>query len=41
MSDMPVAEVYIVPSKEKPTEVGERGVPPIAPVPHGIFAATG
>ena len=42
MSDMPKVEVYIVASKEKPTGVGEPGVPPIAPaVSNAIFAATG
>ena len=42
MSDMPVVEVYIVPSTEVPTGVGEPGVPPIAPaVSNAIFAATG
>ena len=29
--DMPKVEVVIVPSAEKPTGVGEPGVPPIAP----------
>ncbi len=42
MSDMPVVEVYIVPSGEKPTGVGEPGVPPVAPaVSNAVFAATG
>jgi isoquinoline 1-oxidoreductase beta subunit len=42
MSDMPVVEVYIMPSMETPTGVGEPGVPPIAPaVSNAIFAATG
>ncbi|MGI3900621.1 MAG: molybdopterin cofactor-binding domain-containing protein [Janthinobacterium lividum] len=42
MSDMPVVEVYIMPSGEVPTGVGEPGVPPIAPaVSNAIFAATG
>ena len=42
MSEMPKVEVYIVASKEKPTGVGEPGVPPIAPaVSNAIFAATG
>ncbi|WP_158808156.1 xanthine dehydrogenase family protein molybdopterin-binding subunit [Beijerinckia sp. L45] len=42
MSDMPVVEVYIMPSMEKPTGVGEPGVPPVAPaVSNAIFAATG
>ena len=42
MSDMPKIEVYIVPSTEAPTGVGEPGVPPVAPaVSNAIFAATG
>ena len=42
MSDMPKIEVYIMPSKEVPTGVGEPGVPPVAPaVSNAIFAATG
>jgi isoquinoline 1-oxidoreductase beta subunit len=42
ISEMPAVEVYIVPSTEKPTGVGEPGVPPIAPaVANAIFAATG
>jgi isoquinoline 1-oxidoreductase subunit beta len=42
MSDMPVVEVHVVPSTEKPTGVGEPGLPPIAPaVANAIAAATG
>jgi isoquinoline 1-oxidoreductase beta subunit len=42
MSDMPKVEVYIVPSGEAPTGIGEPGVPPVAPaVSNAIFAATG
>jgi isoquinoline 1-oxidoreductase beta subunit len=42
MSDMPKVEVYIMPSNEAPTGVGEPGVPPVAPaVSNAIFAATG
>jgi isoquinoline 1-oxidoreductase beta subunit len=42
ISDMPHVEVHIVPSGEKPTGVGEPGVPPIAPaLANAIFAATG
>jgi isoquinoline 1-oxidoreductase beta subunit len=41
-NEMPKVEVHIVPSAEKPTGVGEPGVPPIAPaVANAIFAATG
>jgi isoquinoline 1-oxidoreductase beta subunit len=39
---MPVVEVYIVPSAEPPTGVGEPGVPPIAPaVANALAAVTG
>src|SRR2546426_2634231 len=31
MNEMPVVEVHIVPSTEKPGGIGEVGVPPIAP----------
>ncbi|MGA7222897.1 MAG: xanthine dehydrogenase family protein molybdopterin-binding subunit [Candidatus Acidiferrales bacterium] len=42
MFESPAIEVYIVPSSEKPTGVGEPGVPPVAPaVTNAIFAATG
>ena len=42
MDQMPKVEVYIVDSKEKPTGVGEPGVPPIAPaVANAIAALTG
>ena len=42
INEMPVVEVHIVPSTEKPTGVGEPGVPPIAPaVANAIAAATG
>ncbi|HEX2826255.1 MAG TPA: xanthine dehydrogenase family protein molybdopterin-binding subunit [Burkholderiales bacterium] len=42
IGEMPRVEVYIVPSTEKPTGVGEPGVPPIAPaVANAIAAATG
>jgi isoquinoline 1-oxidoreductase beta subunit len=42
MDEMPVAEVYIVPSDSHPSGIGEMGVPPIAPaVANAVFAATG
>jgi len=42
MRDMPEVEVHIVPSTERPTGVGEPGLPPLAPaVTSAIFAATG
>lgn len=41
INEMPNVEVHIVASREKPTGVGEPGVPPIAPaVANAIFAAT-
>ncbi len=42
MSEMPVVEVYLVPSGDLPGGVGEPGTPPIAPaVANAVFAATG
>jgi isoquinoline 1-oxidoreductase subunit beta len=42
LNEMPVVEVHIVPSREKPGGVGEPGVPPIAPaVANAIHALTG
>jgi isoquinoline 1-oxidoreductase beta subunit len=42
INESPQIEVYIVPSTENPTGVGEPGVPPVAPaVANAIFAATG
>jgi isoquinoline 1-oxidoreductase subunit beta len=42
MSEAPAIEVFIVPSEEKPTGVGEPSVPPVAPaLSNAIFAATG
>jgi isoquinoline 1-oxidoreductase beta subunit len=42
INQMPEVEVYIMPSTEPPTGVGEPGTPPIAPaVANAIFAATG
>jgi len=42
MNEMPVIEVHIVPGGEKPTGVGEPGVPPVAPaVANALFALTG
>jgi isoquinoline 1-oxidoreductase subunit beta len=42
MFESPEVEVYIVPSTENPTGVGEPGVPPVASaLANAIFAATG
>ena len=42
MNEMPKVEVYIVPSAEAPTGVGEPGVAPVGPaVANAVFAATG
>jgi isoquinoline 1-oxidoreductase beta subunit len=42
MFESPKIEVYIVPSSENPTGVGEPGVPPVAPaLANAIFACTG
>lgn len=42
INEMPKVEVHIVPSLEKPTGVGEPGVPPIAPaVANALAMATG
>jgi isoquinoline 1-oxidoreductase beta subunit len=42
MDEMPLIEVYIVPSDRRSTGIGEMGVPPIAPaIANAVFAATG
>ncbi|POA35625.1 MULTISPECIES: xanthine dehydrogenase family protein molybdopterin-binding subunit [unclassified Pseudomonas] len=42
LNEMPVVEVHIVPSTEKPGGIGETGVPPTAPaVANAVFALTG
>ena len=42
INEMPAVEVHIVASNEKPTGVGEPGVPPIAPaLANAIYHATG
>ncbi|MBN1454443.1 MAG: xanthine dehydrogenase family protein molybdopterin-binding subunit [Anaerolineales bacterium] len=42
MDEMPVVEVYLIDSDERPTGIGEMGVPPIAPaVANAVYAATG
>ena len=39
---MPEVEVHIVPSRERPTGVGEPGVPPVGPaVANALYALTG
>ena len=38
---MPAVEVFIVPSTEKPTGVGEPGVPPLAPAVANAVARAG
>lgn len=42
LEEMPVVEVHLVPGGDKPTGVGEPGVPPIAPaVANALFVLTG
>lgn len=42
INEMPVVEVYIVPSVDDPGGVGEPGLPPLAPaVTNAVFALTG
>ncbi len=42
INEMPVIEVYIMPSDEEPGGIGEPAVPPIAPaVANAVFAGTG
>ena len=42
MNEMPSVETYILPSTNRPTGMGEPGVPPIAPaIANAIFALTG
>jgi isoquinoline 1-oxidoreductase beta subunit len=42
MNEMPPVEVHIVPSADKPTGIGEPGVPPIAPaLCNALFALRG
>jgi isoquinoline 1-oxidoreductase subunit beta len=42
MNEMPTVDVYIVPSEETPTGMGEPAVPPLAPaICNAVFAATG
>ncbi|MFM2289813.1 MAG: isoquinoline 1-oxidoreductase, beta subunit [Pseudomonadota bacterium] len=42
MNEMPTVDVHIVPSTERPTGIGEPGVPPIAPaLCNALFALTG
>ncbi|WP_207265248.1 xanthine dehydrogenase family protein molybdopterin-binding subunit [Pseudomonas sp. GW101-3H06] len=42
LNEMPVVQVHILPSSEKPGGIGEAGVPPTAPaVANAVFALTG
>ncbi|SEN17497.1 isoquinoline 1-oxidoreductase, beta subunit [Pseudomonas sp. ok272] len=42
LNEMPVVQVHIVPSTDKPGGIGETGVPPVAPaVANAVFALTG
>ncbi len=42
LNEMPVVEVHLVPGGDRPTGVGEPGVPPIAPaVANALFVLTG
>ncbi|HSL42940.1 MAG TPA: molybdopterin cofactor-binding domain-containing protein, partial [Anaerolineales bacterium] len=42
INEMPLVEVYLVQSDQRPSGMGEMGVPPIAPaVANAVFAATG
>jgi isoquinoline 1-oxidoreductase beta subunit len=42
MDEMPVVEVHLIESNERPTGIGEMGVPPVAPaIANAIYAATG
>lgn len=42
MDEMPLIEVYIVPSDKRSSGIGEMGVPPVAPaVANAVYAATG
>jgi isoquinoline 1-oxidoreductase beta subunit len=42
LNEMPVVQVHIVPSSDKPGGIGEAGVPPTAPaVANAVFALTG
>jgi isoquinoline 1-oxidoreductase beta subunit len=42
MREMPMVEVHIIPSEDRPSGIGEPGVPPVAPaIANALFAATG
>ena len=42
ITEVPNMEVYIVDSRERPTGIGEPGLPPLAPaLANALFAATG
>jgi len=42
MNDMPQVDVFIVPSQDPPTGMGEPGLPPLAPaLANAVFKLTG
>jgi isoquinoline 1-oxidoreductase beta subunit len=42
MDEMPIVEVYLVESDQRPTGIGEMSVPPVAPaIANAVYAATG
>ena len=42
IADTPKTEVYVVPSNEEPTGIGEPGLPVVVPaICNAVFAATG
>jgi isoquinoline 1-oxidoreductase beta subunit len=42
MDEMPKIEVFVVESEQRPSGIGEMGVPPVAPaIANAVYAATG